>query len=242
MELFDYRNTLLRLGPFTIEGRTYSSDEVIEKLKPLLTEARMARIDKVVERRTWSVGALGESLYDIGNISAVMRSAESFGFLKFHLIERPGAKYKKSDRISRGSEKWLDIQKYESSCMAIKDMQEHGYQVVATTLKNAKPINQIDFSKPTMFLFGNEKDGVSKEAIELADECAFIPMLGFTESFNISVAAAISFYHAFTERRRLFDEVSDLTNDEKLALKAQYYMRSVGSDETISALFRAARV
>lgn len=236
MEQFSFRSELIRSGNIQIQGRDYSPQEIILKLEPLLTKARVARIDQVIASRTWNLAAACEGLYDLGNISAVMRSAESFGFSPFHIIEKIDAKYKKSERISKGSEKWLHIQKHKSPSEFINSMKASGYQILATTLVGGRDIKHMNFSKPTAVVFGNEKDGVSEEILKQADDRFFVPMLGFTQSFNISVAAALSFYHIYQERMRIFDKSGDLSAPELAALKAQYYLRTIGNDETISTL------
>src|SRR4030067_2355738 len=108
-----YKSQIIRNEKFIFRDREFTAKEVVNILEPILTPARKARIMQVVNSRTYSVATIAENLYDIGNISAVMRTAESFGFLPFHIVERSDSRYKMSDRISRGSEKWLDIRSEE---------------------------------------------------------------------------------------------------------------------------------
>lgn len=235
----DYKNRLQREGTYEM-GRRQSGDkvylspaEIVSSLSGVITDERRARIDSVLDGRTFNVAVVAEHLCDIGNINAVMRSAESFGFLPVHILERPGQKYKKSERVSKGSEKWLDLYRSQDNVGALKELKSKGYQIVATTLKDAVPVESVDFSKPTAIILGNEKDGVSPEATELADVRAAIPMSGFTQSFNISVAASILFYHIHRERTIKLGRSGDLTDDEKQHLRAQYYLRTLDSAEQI---------
>lgn len=204
-----------------------TSSQVIQALGPLLTENRKARIEEVLNKRTLSVATVVEHLYDTGNISAVMRSAESFGFMPFHVVEKPDAKYKKSERTSKGSEKWLDIQKHTDSIELIQDLKKKGYAVWATCLQGSVPIREVDFSKKIAVIFGNERDGVTPEALNACDGRFQIPMSGFTQSFNISVAAALTFYHIYEYRMKHFGRSGDLSDAEKEELRGIYYQKTL---------------
>ncbi len=220
-------------GPeIRVAERNFSAAEIIAKLGAHLTGERMARIDGVIDQRTFHVATVVEHLYDIGNISAVMRSAESFGFLPFHIVERPGAKYKMSDRISRGSEKWLDIHRHTSTPVCLRELKNAGYRIYASDLSAKATIHEIDFSQPSAVIFGNERDGISEEVRNQVDACFILPMHGFAQSFNISVAAALTF-QTIHRQREARGMVGDLIPSEKLSLRAQYYLRTLSSAEDI---------
>jgi tRNA (guanosine-2'-O-)-methyltransferase len=231
-----YHAQILRAGEFQMAGRTVLAAEVVERLAPILTDSRRARIAKVVDERTYNVATFAEHLYDVGNISAVMRSAESFGFMPFHIVERLDAKYKMSDRISRGTEKWLDIHKYgaknsdgPSDCM--KALRADGYKIYATDLNATTSIEEIDFSQKVAVVFGNERDGISNYTRDNADGRVLIPMYGFAQSFNISVAAALLFSSIHRTRRNLLGSSGDLTAAEKQILTAHYFLRTLDGAE-----------
>jgi len=228
-----FKAQMLRTGSFEFRTGSYSATTVTEKLSAHMTAERRARIEGVLKDRTFSVAAVAEHLYDIGNISAVMRSAESFGFLPFHIIERKEARYKMSDRISRGSEKWLDIHKHKSTRDCFADLKSQGFQIFATDLNADCELQDIDFSKKVAIVFGNEKDGISEEARAQADGRFIIPMRGFAQSFNISVAAALCFYHAYRDRCARLGRSGDLTIEEKQFVRAHYYLRTLDSAEQI---------
>lgn len=217
---------------FHVADRIVSAQEVVETLAPHLTDERKSRINSVIEQRTYNVATVVEHLYDIGNISAVMRSAESFGFLPFHIIERPDAKYKMSDRISRGSEKWLDIYRHTSTETAFSKLRERGYKIYATDLQETQPIDEIDFSTGrSAVVFGNERDGISDKARRLVDASFKLPMRGFAQSFNISVAAALTFQTIHRQRKAHGIQNGDLSADEKLIVRAHYYLRTLDGAE-----------
>jgi tRNA (guanosine-2'-O-)-methyltransferase len=190
-------------------------------------------MEQVIAERTSQIAVVAEHLYDVGNISAVMRSAESYGFLPFRIIERPEAKYKKSDRISRGTEKWLDIRKSKDTVAAVRDLKTQGYQVFASDLSATHTLQQIDFSKKTAIVFGNERDGISEDMRREATGTFLIPMYGFAQSFNISVAAAICFSYIHQERVKKLGHSGDLSEEERRVLKAHYLLRTLDSGPEI---------
>lgn len=213
---------------FNFEEKSYTTEQVLEVLNSQLTDSRKEKIQYVVENRVKSFQPVFENIYDRGNISAAMRSAEAFGFYKFHIIEQPDAKFKAANRVTQGTEKWLDINKYETTASCIESLKAQGLKVYVTHLE-AKSINidDVDFSQPSALMFGNEKEGISKEALEASDGSVIIPMQGFAQSFNISVAAALSFYHVHQYRKAHQMPHTDLTPEEQLYLKALYYTKSV---------------
>jgi tRNA (guanosine-2'-O-)-methyltransferase len=209
-------------------------DSALAKIAPFVTQERKEKIEKVLAHRSLRFAPVLESIYDRGNISAVMRSAEAFGFCNFHIIETSTA-FKESQRVTQGADKWLEVQKWKSSKNCIQHLKESGYKVYTTHLsKDAVSFETLDFSEKTAVVFGNEKEGVSKEALELSDGNVLLPMVGFTQSFNISVAAALSFQWAYSKKPQVLDE------EEKEILKAAYYLRSIEwPDKALRDLFLA---
>ncbi|MES2962640.1 MAG: RNA methyltransferase [Bdellovibrionota bacterium] len=220
-------------GRFVFGDATLTASEVLELLEPQLTAERQERIRLTVAGRTCNVATVLEDIYDRGNVSAVLRSAEALGFQCAHVIEL-GEKFKSSARVTQGADKWLDVRKWKSTGECVAELKRLGYRIVATHLDSkAKPIGEIDFTKPTALVLGNEKDGISKEMIESADETTIIPMHGFVQSFNISVAGAVSMYHIMRERERVLGRSGDLTDEEKLVLRAEFSLRSSKNPERL---------
>ncbi len=205
-------------------------------LSPILTDERKDRIEHVLSNRTHNFVPVLEHIFDRGNVNAVMRSAEAFGFYNFHIIEKEQATYKESNRITKGTHKWLDINVSSSTKETITHLKDRGYKVYCTDLESARPLDQIDFSQPTALVFGNERDGVSAEMKDLSDGNCILPMQGFAQSFNISVAAAICFYHVYQQRMSSLGQSGDLTKDEKIWLRANYYLKTFGDIEKLEKL------
>lgn len=190
-----------------------------------MTDERKERLSSVVRHRCLHLVPVLENIYDRGNVSAVMRSCEAFGFLQMSLIDPPGARFKAANRVTRGAEKWLDVKKFTQANEAVADLKNRGYRVWATDLETQDSIDQIDWSQPTAIVLGNEKDGISPEMRSLVDGRFRIPMLGFSQSFNISVAAALIFYRASLEMRNVDPAKVQLTNEQQKQLLANYYLR-----------------
>jgi tRNA (guanosine-2'-O-)-methyltransferase len=220
------------LGPRMIAGESFTHAEQIEILTPYLTEARCKRIARVVPTRTYAVTPVMENLYDRGNTSAVLRSAEALGFQSAHIVA-PGKKFKKANRVTQGAEKWLDVAEWESTAECVAALRAQGYRVLATRMKGATHVEETDFSQPSAIFLGNEQDGLSEELLETADDAVFVPMDGFSQSLNISVAAAICLYQARRDRKERIGTNGDLTAAERLALTAEFYFRSVEHAERL---------
>ena len=223
--------------PFVVRGAPFTASEILNVLAPHLTDERKQRIHDVVARRTYSVVPVFEGLYDFGNINAVLRSAEALGCQAAHVIEL-GAKFRKANRVSKGADKWLDIRRWDATAPCVAHLRGLGYRIVATHIQEGRPIADAVFDSPVALFFGNEHEGVSKTLLDAADERVRLPMPGFTESFNISAAAAMALYHVYRDRVTRLGRHSDLTPEEMLRLTAVYYRRSVDRADDILTLSR----
>jgi tRNA (guanosine-2'-O-)-methyltransferase len=132
-----------------------------------------------------------EDVFQMHNTSAVMRSCEVFGIQELNVIEQ---RYGKSidKEIAMGAQKWVDINTFDSVANCIETIKNKGYQIIATSPhENDCLLDDFDITKPSALFFGTERDGLSQEILDHADGFLKIPMVGFTESLNISVSAAI---------------------------------------------------
>lgn len=202
---------------------------VLDKIGPLLTPERREKIQRVVSARNFETAVVLEGIYDRGNISAVMRTAEGLGYGNFHVIETQ-EKFKEANRVTQGADKWVEVQKWKQTSACVKSLKDQGYKIFVTHLDaKAKPLHEFDFSGKCALVLGNEKEGVSPEMIAAADERIIIPMSGFVQSFNISVAGALSLYHISQDRLKRKGTNSSLTQVEQDILSAHYYMRTQDS-------------
>lgn len=160
-------------------------------LEGFISENRKQRFLEVLSNRTRHFTIAVEDVYQMHNTSAVMRSCEVFGIQELNIIEQ---KYSKTidKQIALGAEKWVDINEFSSNKSCIDTLRKRGYQIIATTPHNESCyLHEFDITKPAALFFGTEKEGLSQDVIDQADGFLKIPMVGFTESLNISVSAAI---------------------------------------------------
>lgn len=163
----------------------------LEYLEGFLTDSRKEKFLKILENRTNHFTIAMEDVYQLHNTSAVMRSCEVFGIQELNVVEQKFGK-RIDTEIAMGAQKWVDINRFSSMQNCIDNIREKGYQIIATTPHNDSCLlHDFDISKRSAIFFGTEKQGLSQEVIDQADGFLKIPMVGFTESLNISVSAAI---------------------------------------------------
>lgn len=173
--------------------------ELLTYLQSFLTERRIHLFDKVLKERTQHFTVAVEDVYQLHNTSAVMRSCESFGVQELHVIEEVNAKQIDSE-IAMGAQKWVDIYRHSSAIDCISSLKEKGYRIVATSPhKNAHTLEDFDVTQKAAIFFGRETQGLSDTVLNAADDFIYIPMVGFTESLNISVSAAITLQQIMTK-------------------------------------------
>lgn len=193
----------------------------------MLMPDRVKRMYEVLNTRTNHITVLTEGVDDPHNQSAVLRSADAFGVQTLHVVEGR-APFKPNSIIAKSADRWVDVVEHASIEEAIDGLKAKGYQVLATALsEEAVPLEDIDVSIPTVLLFGNEHVGVSEKALAMADGNYVIPMQGYVQSLNISVAAAISLYDVTTRARHLVTENYDLTIEDKARVFKNWMIKSL---------------
>lgn len=185
---------------------------------------RLKRMVHILHRRTRYVSVMMEAVDDGRNQSAVLRSADAFGIQDIHVV-RGQTPFQPNPYITQRADKWLTIRRYETIASAVDRLQRKGYRVLASHLDDdAVPVHEIDLSEPTVLLFGNEKSGVSEEALEMANGTFVIPMQGFVQSLNVSVAAAITMSHVTQEAKKAAGTRYFLDETEKRNLLRQWLL------------------
>jgi tRNA (guanosine-2'-O-)-methyltransferase len=170
--------------------------KLIKHLSSCVTDERLELFNETLKSRTKYLTVVLENIYQPLNASAVLRSADCFGIQDVHVIENYN-EFNPDREVAMGSSNWLNIQRYNdqenNTENCIRSLKNKGYRIVATSPhKNGCDLKDFDLSKgKTALLFGTEMDGLTENALEMADEYVHIPMYGFTESFNLSVSAAI---------------------------------------------------
>jgi tRNA (guanosine-2'-O-)-methyltransferase len=214
--------------PFQFGDVRLPPEPIISLLQPHMTDRRLRRIREVVAERTRSVVPVVEGLVNTGNVSAVMRSAEALGYQDFHVVKGENERFKHSERAASGAQQWLDVWQWDGPSSAADHFHDEGYRIVAMHLHaDTVPIRELDFTEPTALVFGNEEEGVTDAMMEEADAACVVPLPGFTESFNVSVAAAVALYHAQQDRLDRQGHHADLSDEEQTRLVARFCLRSV---------------
>lgn len=218
--------------------------ELIDYLTTFISDRRKERFDEVINNRTSHLRIVLENVYQGHNASAVLRSCDCFGVQNVHFIENRN-RLKISDDVAMGSSNWLTIQRHSQSenntVEAIQHLKSLGYKIVATTPhKNDYTIDTLPVGEKMALVFGTEIDGISQDVFDLADEFVKIPMYGFTESFNVSVCAALCMYELTT---RIRQNVPDylLSAQEKLDVYFEWLKTSVDKSDMLIADYLAKK-
>ena len=176
--------------------------ELLNYLEGFLTENRKEGFLRVLKNRTKHFTIAMEDVYQLHNTSAVMRSCEVFGIQELNVIEQKFGK-RIDTEIAMGAQKWVDVFRYNSVQSCMDEMRAKGYQIIATTPHDESCfLHEFDITKPAALFFGTERDGLSQEVMDQADGFLKIPMVGYTESLNISVSAAIIIQDITTRLRQ----------------------------------------
>jgi tRNA (guanosine-2'-O-)-methyltransferase len=144
--------------------------------------------------------------------------------------------------VAHGATKWLSIHRYQAGTRpCLTALQERGYRIAAATLRpGGVPVQEIDLAQPLALCFGTEEEGLSDEAHDLADLFVRVPMQGFTQSFNVSVTAAL-FLYDLTGRLRASDYPWPLSPAEKRTLTLDWYLRSLRRGDLAARRFLRQR-
>ncbi len=178
---------------------------LLDFLLEYITPERKAKFEKVLDQRTRHITLILEDIFQAQNASAVLRSCDLTGIQDVHIVENQYT-YDINPDVVVGSTKWLDLHKYNQNSFntidAFDKLREKGYRIIATSPhESGYTPEDIPLDKPIALVFGTEKTGLSPEALSNADGYVRIPMVGFTESYNISVSAALLLY-SITNRLR----------------------------------------
>ena len=215
---------------------------LINHLSGFVSRNRLELFQQVLDRRTRYITVLLEDIYQSQNASAILRTCDCTGIQDVHVVEDRN-QYVINPDVSLGSDRWLSMYYYRQGIQnlddAVLNLKGKGYRIVATSPRKAgsTPEN-FDLERgKAAFMFGTELNGLTARALQLADEFIRIPMEGFTESYNISVSAAVILY---VTRKRLEGSSIEwkLTEEEKADLRLDWLRKSIRLSEKIEKRFR----
>ena len=224
---------------------TMIDKELLNLFESYLTDKRKTLYKKVIAERTCHFTVVLEDISQPHNASAILRTCDIFGVQDLHTVEN---KYinRVSKYVAKGSQKWITSKRYKSdgnnTQICFDNLREKGYQIIATSPHNNSCLLQdFDISKKTAFVFGEETEGISDFVKENADGFLNIPMVGFTESLNISVAAAIILQDVTTKLRNS-DINWHLSEKEKEMLYYDWLKKSIKNSDVIEEKFYESKL
>ncbi len=216
-------------------------EKLINYLSELVMEDRMHVLQKVLDQRTRHLTVVLEDIFQPQNASAVLRTCDCFGVQDVHIIENEN-EYQINPDVVLGSSKWLTLANYNAEAhnteIALKQLKSNGYRIVATS-PHAPDDSFEEFditTQKTALVFGTELTGISDVVKQNADEFLKIPMYGFTESFNISVSAALLLQQLMMKLRK--SEVNwQLTAEEKDKLLVEWLLKTIKHSDKVLKRF-----
>jgi len=177
----------------------------------MITEARRRKIERVLKSRQPDLTVVFENIHDPHNVSAILRTCDAVGILETYLLYTHTAYPKLGKKSSASAKKWITQNRFNDYSGIKKALKEKNFTIYATHVDpTAKTIYEVDWSKPSAIIMGNEHLGVSDDALTIADERVYIPQTGFIQSLNVSVATAIILYEAFRQRdeKGMYDQIT----------------------------------
>ena len=210
--------------------------EVVDTVRPYLSESRRRRIEELLDRRISSIEVAIESPAHAHNAAAVVRSAEALGVVGVHVISAEHEALTRR-RTTKGAHHWVWARRHDDLDSFLAQTQ--GAFVLAGAWPDAPvALEELPLERPLCLLFGNEHRGLSPRAREACALGFRVPMVGMSESLNVSVCAAIAMY-VTTARKRAAGIVGDLSPATREALRARHYLHSVDG-RLVEALFDPA--
>lgn len=192
----------------------HHAEDVIRLLEPLVRERRRERLLSVIGARLGSVRVVFDAPHDPHNGAAVLRSCEAFGVQELHVVER-WEPFLVAASVSRGAEKWVDLQTWKEASPAVLALRESGHELVAAHPEGTLDPHELATIPKVALVLGNERDGISDELSAACTRRVRVPMRGFIESLNVSVTAAILLAHATWGRP------GDLSHEDQRRLYAR---------------------
>ncbi|MDT0647565.1 RNA methyltransferase [Zunongwangia sp. F260] len=212
------------------------AQELLNHLLNFLTPRRRMLFAKVLSERTNYFTVATQDVSQLHNTSAVLRSCDVFGVQNIHVIEERNPR-RIDKEIAMGAQKWVDVNRYNSTDSCIAQLRKKGYRIVATSPhEDADLLQDFDISSPAALFFGTEKNGLSSEFIRSADATVKIPMYGFTESLNISVSAAV-ILQSVISRLKTSSYSWQLTEEEKFDLHLAWAEKSLKNSDKLKEDF-----
>ena len=213
-----------------------NNQKIFQHLQQFLTDERLEKLNHFAPEGSDFVLPVIEDVFQFRNAAAIVRSVEACGFHKIIAMESEH-EFNPNLRVTKGAETWVEVEKLPHNLDSLREIKNRGYKILAVSPENnATMLSDYDLKEPVALVFGTEAAGVSEEILDFADETLAIPMYGFTQSFNVSVAAAICVYEL--KQKLLRSNLDYKLSEEKLwEMKVRWAMNSIKSGEQILAKY-----
>jgi tRNA (guanosine-2'-O-)-methyltransferase len=212
--------------------------DILDALAPHLGDERRAKIDRVAASRLGGLVVVLENLHDPHNGGAALRSCEAVGVLEMRIV---GAGFRFSERVTQGCDKWLNVGRDDGIESCAAELKRRGFRLYAAVPGAPVALEELDPLVPAAFVVGNEHEGLTAPARAACDVEFAIPMHGFSQSVNLSVATALCVYTHAQRRRQALGRAGDLDEAALLRLRADYYGRDLRGAEAIVARWLSDR-
>ncbi len=215
--------------------------KLINCFSEYITDHKKTLIEQVLDFRTRHITIALEDIYQPQNASAAVRTCDCFGIQDLHIIENKN-KYTLNPKVVSGASKWVDLIYHgdegdDNTLNCISNLKDNGYKVIGTSPnKLEKSIHEVEIHQKLVILFGTELTGLSDKAIQHLDELVYIPMVGFTESYNLSVSVAICL-SILTQKLYASNVDWGLDEAEKEVLRLEWYKKIVPRPEILEKEF-----
>ncbi|WP_413505221.1 tRNA (guanosine(18)-2'-O)-methyltransferase TrmH [Serratia grimesii] len=182
-----------------------------------MSPERYARICEMLATRQPDLTVCLEQVHKPHNVSAIIRTADAVGVHQVHAVW-PTTRMRTLVSSAAGSNSWVNVKTHRTITDAVTHLKSQGMQILATNLSDrAVDFREVDYTRPTCILLGQEKTGITEEALQLADQDIVIPMIGMVQSLNVSVASALILYEAQRQRQNagLYRRERSMLNEEE---------------------------
>lgn len=220
-----------------------SEDHLLaEHLVSFISDSKKELMERVLAQRTRYITVVLEDIFQPHNASAIIRTCDCFGVQDLHIIENRNA-YILNPNVTQGSSKWIDLIRYKrektsNTEACYQQLRDQGYRIYATTPHtDGLDLQDLPIDSKMALVFGTELQGLSDTALVNADARVRIPMYGFTESFNISVCAALCL-HTVMNKLRQSDLAWGLNDSEKADIRLSWYRKSVRNADLLEKEFK----
>jgi tRNA (guanosine-2'-O-)-methyltransferase len=193
----------------------------VDPLDAYTTPERLARIDSVLRHRIVSVTTVFEDVFDPHNIAAGLRTSEGYGLHDVHVICNEHEMRSKST-VAKSADQWLEVHQHESTAAGVKRLKEQGFAIWVSDLQATETLTQLPLDPKIAIVVGNAKSGISAEMREMADRRYILPMYGMVQSFNLSVALAISLEQLLPRRRAELGGWGDMPLERMWTLRQRW--------------------